>query len=1114
MIQERPVCRSLAQLGKALIAFVSAVCCAASPAASAQPVAVSEIKVFNIAAQPLEQALLSYAEQAGVQIIAPSEFLQGFEGRAVHGEYSLEDALDLILGDSPLEFAFSTRATVYLTRTRSSANADAGALEDDSDLPHSDYLSDEAQSGQLIDSIIVTGTRLENRMYKGIAPVETIRPQLERLGGRYQAADMIRRTPIAMGSFQVNQQLAATLPGGRISNGGSGANGLSLRGLGNQRSLILLDGRRLSPAGIKGFLSSVDLNVIPASALEETEIIKNGSSSVYGADAIAGVVNNITKKNYDGGDITLVGVFPTDSGGERFFTSGNYGRRFDDGWISVAAEYSHDRRLKVRDRGFLFCSKDLLFDPSSGARADLTGPDGAFKCRNHNPNGAVFSEAFPSSIFQPDSNQELSGLPGDGVTRPFLPGWARVGNRGLESGAEERETFAHLNETSTAYENADAISPMDRIGLFVNGEYNVTPSAQIYGSFLYNHRRSEINSWMFLSQLMAANHPNNLVAEGLRQAAGDEVASPIVYQLVRPYYQSQSLHYLNGVLGAKGELSGASSVEGWAWDVYASYGISRGTYSQNFLYKDRLDAISLGGATCDSSFLNPTLSPPFLCDNIDIPVLSERFLRDQNWTAQERDFLEGRETGHTTYEQFVVEGTIGGAVVDLPAGPVEAVLGGSFRLDSIDDLPGPNALAANLHLFSTSGRTKGSEEAREIFAEIGIPIAAAEPLAEEIALVGSMRYTNYRRSGDKFTYQAGLRWRLSPELAIHGSYGTSFRGPNLFELYLSDSLVFNFIDDPCEKYSESENDTVIKNCASLGVPDDFTPDVADAKTVFGGALSSASGEKLRPETARTFQAGFEFSPTGAGITLAIDYFDIRLKDEIGTLGAQQVLDACYTSMDFPDNAFCASIDRAGANPGDASQPFLIRRISQSYTNIDLQRTRGIEFLVHIQRNINDYSASLDVRGAYEFEDEIRRSLGDMVDVTTVRGQPNEPKFAGLADFVVSNGEWSFYYNLAGIGSSGLTEEFGGDTFQFFNGYNGDFLREKLETGFTIYHSISVAKNFSNGIHLGVGVNNLLDRRPPKVSVDWRFDGLRTGTAAQNSWDLRGRRLFVSINKEF
>ena len=363
----------------------------------------------------------------------------------------------------------------------------------------------------------------------------------------------------------------------------------------------MLDGRRLAPAGVRGQVSAVDLNLLPSIVLERIEIVKDGSSSVYGADAIAGVVNGITKKNYDGGTIEANGNHTTDSGGERFFVSGHFGKTLSRGWDFGCGRILRGTWCKKFQRSYLSCAEDLLFFPDTGQRADVVMPDGSFKCRSHNPNGAFFSADWFGGTFEPDPNGDLIGAPGDEFTRPFSPEWVRVGNFWIGDTQQERDSYALRTEDSVAYQNADAVSPIKRYTAFLNGEFNLTESTSLYGNILINRRESDFDSWMFLFQNMSPTHPNNVVAAGLVAASAGNSTGAIQYQLVRPFSSSQEVDYVNAVAGLRGEFGG-SFMRGWSWDAFVSFGKSDGTYSQNFMYEDRLNAISLGTTACDPSF--------------------------------------------------------------------------------------------------------------------------------------------------------------------------------------------------------------------------------------------------------------------------------------------------------------------------------------------------------------------------------------------------------------------------------------------------------------------------------------------------------------------------------
>lgn len=1064
-----------------------------------------------------------FAEQADLTLIVPFDEVAVKSANELVGVYSIDRGIHVLLEGTgliptlseqlvlaiaaepdPIEPKVEERSEmktgkkIELSAMLASVLVATGAYAQDQDV----------DIDEQVEEIIVTGTRLTNQAFTGVAPVQVIDPEVLKLAGGFTATDLIRSSSLATGSFQINQQLGATAPGGNAVIGGSGVNGVSLRGLGVQRSLVVLDGKRLAPAGTRGQVSAVDLNVLPSAALERVEIVKDGSSSIYGADAIAGVINGVTKKNYDGGSIEVNGHVPGDSGGERYFVSGNYGMTFDRGWLSFAAEYSEEQALRNNQRDYLSCSEDVLFYPDTGERADVVMPDGSYKCRNHNPNGAFFSWWF-SGTFEPDPNGDLIGAPGDAYTRQFVPDWARVGNWWIDDTQMERDSYALRTEDSVAYQNATAVSPLKRYTFFLNGEYRVGENTTFYGNLLLNRRESEFDSWMFLYQPIAGDNPNNTLSAGLIAASGNSFDGFGWYQLVRPYNSAQDVNYYNAIAGLTGELGSGAS--GWTWDGFVSLGRSDGEYAYDFMYADRLDAISLGSTPCDSSFLIPGLSPAGLCNGIDIPVLDPRFLVDQNWTQQEQDYLLGREQGKTTYDQTIAEVSIAGPVFDMPAGSAEVVVGLSYRKDEIDDLPGPNMVAQNRHLWSSAGRTAGSEEVNEVFAEMGLPLLQGKAGAENVSAVLSARYTDYDISGAETTYKAGINWQFVPSVALRSSYGTSFRGPNLFELFLADQTSFEFLADPCQEYGAVSDPAVVANCASLGIPDDWIPLVGDTEVASGGAILPDGTTSIAPETSESWSVGLLITPPDTGFLAAIEYFNIEVIDEIDSLGAQNIVSSCYSDLDFPNTPYCALIERNAANAAD---PFTLALVNNRFLNIDEQTNSGIDFLFSYTTELGSFDLQTAIQGTYQKEDEVVRSILGEVEIEDNIEDPNEPKLTGSLDVLLTRDDWSYFWRIVYIGSSGLTEEYGDDTFTFFGPYNGESLREKLETGSTVYHHLSVGKSFGDGYRATFGVRNVLDEEPPVVSIDWRFDGWRTGTAAQNMWDVVGRRFFLTLTKDF
>ena len=227
---------------------------------------------------------------------------------------------------------------------------------------------DEASSNVVVE-VIVTGSRIKRDAFTASTPMDVINTEVSSIQGIADVGDLLTSTTVAAGSAQVTPAVSTAF----VTNGGTGAQTLSLRGLGASRTLTLLNGRRAGPAGTRGGVSSFDLNVLPLAAIERIEILKDGASSIYGSDAVAGVVNIITKKG-DGGTVDAYVGVPEQGGGEESRLSASWGQSWDRGSFRVTADYHKIEELKMGDRDFLACPEMYIFDPDTGERADAMDP--------------------------------------------------------------------------------------------------------------------------------------------------------------------------------------------------------------------------------------------------------------------------------------------------------------------------------------------------------------------------------------------------------------------------------------------------------------------------------------------------------------------------------------------------------------------------------------------------------------------------------------------------------------------------------------------------------------------------------------------------------------------
>lgn len=930
-----------------------------------------------------------------------------------------------------------------------------------------------------VEALVVTGSRIKRTEYTSASPIQVITSEQSTLQGLVDTGDILQKSSAASGSFQSNNLLT-----GYVITGGENISSVSLRGLGANRTLVLLNGRRLAPAGQGGTVGPVDLNVLPSSIIDRTEILKDGASSIYGSDAVAGVVNIMTKKDFDGVEMNAYGSVPTRGEGETYRFSGTAGKVFDKGYVNLTFDYNEQKALKVKDRKYTSCAEDYRFDAATGARVDFIDPKtGHYKCYNAINNGWQAADLF-GGVFQWDptlANAPPGGYPAAGLTtRAFLPNWVRAARAGQPA------TYPYANYDSPAYQNADAISPIKRGTIYVTGSYDVTPNVEAYTELLLNRRKSSGTSIMYLFETVSGDNPANSVATGLQAGGASGDAIPLI---LLPHKQSETIDYGRIVGGLRGTINGGGFLNNWDWDVYGQYGKSDAKYTSDFIYQDRVFATTGGsGLACDPSEITISGGSCMTIDYFGKDILAG------NLTPQQRAFLIGEETGTTKYTQYSVEGSISGDLFNLPAGPVGAAFGATYRKDKLDDTPGYNAQNANYWGYSTAGRTAGSDDVKEVYGELAIPIFKDLPMVEKLDLSLSGRYTDYKSYGSDETYKVGLNWQLSSSFRIRSAYGTSFRAPALYELYLADQTSFFNGVDPCERWgtTQANNPRVQTNCAAAGIPDDYTaPSTPQVST--GGGLG-----RLKAETSKATTFGVIWTPSFMDLSLALDYFDIKVSNEVAVFGAGNILASCYAGTTFP-NDFCTLFDRDPVTHD-------ISVINDNYLNVASQTNRGLDLNARYQHEFTAGKLTLDGQFTWQFEDVTNLLEGGIPD--DHNGETTEPDFTGVINARFDHDDWTVNWAVDMYGKASDTELLvDGDT-RFSTRYN-KLLYSKQYTEFTAYHSLTVRKKFDK-LTLQAGILNLFDELPPAQSAGQ----FRIGTSALNAYDLRGRRVMFEVTKRW
>lgn len=1005
-------------------------------------------------------------------------------------------------------------------------------------------------------AIIVTGSRIRKSEFNSPDPIQIINPDLGQKQGQNQLADLLQSSPVAAGSIQITSAISNSF----VTNGGADAQTVSLRGLGAERTLVLLNGRRAGPAGVRGAVSSFDLNVLPLSVVKQVEVLKTGASSIYGSDAVAGVVNILTKTDTDGFEVGGFTSVPVHGGGETYDFNVTWGKRFDRGHVLATVDYYQQQNLRRNDRKFLGCQEEYL-TREDGTRADIvdfrTGKPACFGIIGNaifinNDFGFLFGDAplVASNGLQLYSGQYGSEFGAVGVRLNSIPGIGAPDNfygmnfDGPSTGA--------VNQYDPLEQMSDVFSKVTRFTTFVDAAYELTDNVEIYTELLFNNRKSYSNGFQqfalfqFTGNTLLPSLTRDPATGGLSLDptlpgyfcdatvfncavgdAGDPINSAFSGNfLLRPVMLVKSdfdtdVDYYRGVLGLRGDFGGFLS--GWNWDVYGQYSRSDASYTQDVIYDDALYTQELRTRSC-AGLVTPVRGVP--C--IDIDFTDPRVLNG-DFTPQERAFLFGKETGRTLFTQTSAEATVAGDLFELPAGKVGAAFGAQIRQDKINDTPGEVTLAGNAALRTSSGITAGKTVSKEVFGELQIPLIHDTPLIQRLTLSGAGRYTSVdatRRDGvkDSFsdaTWKAGLDWEVTDWLRFRGTWGTSFRAPALFELFLENQTGFRDQQDidiclnaATKLAAGTMSQRVYDNCIAAGVPADFTGATGSATVVSGGGIG-----QLKPETSTAKTASVVLTPDLSGVlwsglktSLAVDYFDIKVKDEITTLGAASIISGCYNSEFGLDDPLCDLITRAPSGPEEHN----ITDVRDTYVNINRQRNRGIDVTLLLDQDLGNLgSLAFRAQMTWQIEDKVALFDGFVIDDN---GEAGDPKWVGDFNLAWEKGPWTLFYGLDVIGGTSnqqdLLDEQGSACRTSIFRPGGTFCPD-TRLAPTFYHSMSVTRDVADRFEITVGVANIFDTAPPRASTIYTsVSALGQAPVFGSQYDYLGRRVFLRASGRF
>ncbi len=933
-----------------------------------------------------------------------------------------------------------------------------------------------AEKAKQLEAVTVTGTLLKRPEYQEIVPVQVISIKADQATGSFGTINLLQSTSIAMGSTQINNQFS-----GFVVGGGTGIQTIDLRGLGSNRNLVLLDGQRPGPGGTQGQTGSgFDLNVVPEVILGSIEIVKDGSSSIYGSDAISGVVNLITKKRIDGTEIEAFWGVPEHGGGQQATTSIATGFDFANGNIVLAAQFQEQFPLALGDRDFLRCSEDRIYG-TNGQRIDredrsiLQGSRYA-GCNNMLQNEVISYMTGTRYVPSKDGSTTgpLSGMhPAQRGT--YADGGTAFYEEVLNSPFYEDEWAINKNRNTSGYLG----------GHFTFGDVNWD------SQFLVNRRVTNTKGWRQFFPVVEHDVPPGSADDASALFGLPPGCCGIgLFQPVMPYPSNNEV--VDDWYYFKTGLDGGFGASSWSWQANGTYTRNSGYYSHM-----GIDARLSGDLTLAVNE-QPGFSTPI--DYFDPGILNG----DRMDELVDAVGLPTR--GHTTYKQSTANAVATGNLFTLPAGDVSAALGAEFRHYQIDDQPDANNAAGYEWGYSSAQVTKGSDNVKEAFVELGVPLLSGKPGFESLTADVSARVFRYQSVGDwSRVWKYGLNWQIVPTFRVRGTIGTSYRAPQLYELYLGNQSGFQsqLAIDPCINWQDSTYESIRTNCAAVGIPGDYSGQGNPSAEIFSGGGKGT----LEPETSRAKSAGVVWTPSFANLSLAVDYFDYSIRGEIDTLNAGDILFGCYNGQVFP-NSFCDLFHR---NPADAAgNPNMITDVHATYININKERTRGYDLQANFNQDFSFGTIRANAQVTYTIEDVTQlfsTAEASGFENTDRVGYIGNPQWAVKLQASYTRGDWTVSWQ--GQYFSTTRNKDIDDTITY-QGYPDAFRDIKADWQFL--HDVSVQYDRDKW-NATFGIRNLLDEEPDLISsgVGTRY-GNTPAFASQYDWF--GRTFFARVSYKF
>jgi len=919
-----------------------------------------------------------------------------------------------------------------------------------------------------LDRVEVTGTRIKRAEVEGQVPVQTLnRADIERTG--LTSIGEVLQQLTGSGSA-LNAKFNSSGNFGFPPDGsgvGAGSAQVDLRHLGAKRVLVLVDGIRwVNESSASGVGSATDLNTIPLAIVERIEVLEDGASSLYGSDAIAGVVNIITKKGADGGHVEVQYGDYNLKGGDTSSIDLSFGGSSERAQWIVGASWFKQKEISSREYEWA-----TVPVPGTGlANGSSATPQGRLVFAD--PSGNTYNITSNTGITNP-------------VFDPSQTGCTRT---------DDYHCFTTADRYNFAPNNL-LLTPNERKSVFGQVRFEFTPNVSGWFRGLYSERESAnqaasepfflgtdagvYNEWAETKLVISANNPYNPFGFDLTTMG----PNPNLFLLGRRPVEGGPRRYEQDVKTwyAAAGLDGVFEVNQrtWNWDINLMTSESKATQTNTGSYNIK--------------HINQALGDPAACAAIAGCVPLNLFGGPGTITPEMLAWISPivRDRSKNTLSQGSANVT--GELFDIWAGPLSFAAGAEWRRYKGEYYPDPITIAGEYNGVP-SGVTIGSYSVKEAYVEFDVPLAREGFWGKSLDLSIAGRYSDYSTFGGTGTGKIGLRWQPADELLLRMSFAQGFRAPSIGELYGTLSRFDATIVDPCNNAASTT-----PKCVADGVPPGYEQANPQISVV------TAGNRDLEPEESRSFMAGAVWSPSWAEdsgwaskLDLGVTFYRHTIDKAIQAPDAQSIMDRC---IDTRDAFACASYTR-----NDRGQ---IVRFEDILANLGTINTSGWDFTAHWL---------LPETGWGQLGFDWKATWVTRYELINESGQP-EPKGPGIEISDSAIPEWSStfatnwdYQNW----NVNWTMRYIDRLRESCAGANGfaictDSVADQHWLGSTTYHDAQISWRtdaWMKGVKLSVGVNNVFDKNPP-ICLSCTLNGYDPGT-----YDLPGRYTYARLSMDF